>query len=306
MDFVPPEPSSSIPGSLPLTGVPVAPPPWTLRTKQWYFVFNTERPSSPDDPRFTPEGLPTGFFTPLEKIHPSALSPVDDKSQFIGGPGLIAVVRYTEGPVGPYDELIFSPGKFKNPVTEEVSWRLTTLYVSTPASVWNGRRNWNIAKHLARFEFETVGSKGTIVRVFHPEGCPAPLSSDKPFFSAFLTDSRLPALPVHPALVRPFVRFIQPPLLRGKYPESEPSPVIGTDDSENGRENPWLDFSPDYRGHWGLAYAEKLPEDKGGLGSYGDGVGAPDVQLWSLGAVFEGELIFPIARVAQAKSNKTQ
>src|ERR1700761_5370334 len=44
-----------------------------------------------------------------------------------------------------------------------------------------GRRNWNIPKHLARFEFTPTSSGGTRIEVFPP----SPATDDeKPFFAA--------------------------------------------------------------------------------------------------------------------------
>lgn len=40
---------------------------------------------------------------------------------------------------GPYDEIIFLPGYFDSPVTSKSYPRITTIYVSTEASVKNGR-----------------------------------------------------------------------------------------------------------------------------------------------------------------------
>jgi hypothetical protein len=43
--------------------------------------------------------------------------------------------------IGPYDEIMFIPGEFNNPVSTK-HMRITTIYVSTEASIRNGRRNW--------------------------------------------------------------------------------------------------------------------------------------------------------------------
>lgn len=69
---------------------------------------------------------------------------------FPGGLGFVLFVDYSEAPVGPYHELLFIPGTLGLR-----GGRLPTvskIYVSTQASVDNGRRNWGIPKELARFD----------------------------------------------------------------------------------------------------------------------------------------------------------
>lgn len=53
------------------------------------------------------------------------------------------IVRYEDSEVGPYDELILIPGRAMNPHTGKADMRITNIFVSTDASVWNGRRNWS-------------------------------------------------------------------------------------------------------------------------------------------------------------------
>jgi hypothetical protein len=71
--------------------------------------------------------------------------------KFLGGFGSIMIVNYQTSDAGPYGELLFIPGKFnyrgKNLNT------ISTIYVSTNASVVNGIENWAIPKVLADFKF---------------------------------------------------------------------------------------------------------------------------------------------------------
>ncbi|KAI0317310.1 hypothetical protein OF83DRAFT_1121845 [Amylostereum chailletii] len=197
--FVPPNPISSIPGSTPPAGVDVVPPPWDLNARMWTFPFKLSESLSPAtgvdiNPNNTPDilqGLPAGSYPPGEKVHPSALSPIEGKPQQSGDNAAIIIVRYESTPAGPYDELIMS-ASFNNPETKQVTSRITNIYVSTANSVWNGRRNWNIAKYLARFEFEDT-PEGSIMRVFHHERSPEPFSS-----------STKPQAPPHVFLPRPW------------------------------------------------------------------------------------------------------
>ncbi|HEX5656412.1 MAG TPA: acetoacetate decarboxylase family protein, partial [Polyangiales bacterium] len=66
--------------------------------------------------------------------------------------GLAMFVEYTASPVGPYRELLFIPGTFRFGKRRLPS--ITKIYVSTRASVENGRRNWGIPKELADFDVD--------------------------------------------------------------------------------------------------------------------------------------------------------
>ena len=63
--------------------------------------------------------------------------------------GFVLFVDYASSPVGPYHELLFIPGTFR--FAGERLPSITKIYVSTQASIDNGRRNWGIPKELARF-----------------------------------------------------------------------------------------------------------------------------------------------------------
>ena len=76
---------------------------------------------------------------------------------FAGGPGIVMFVDYAESPVGPYREVLFIPGRYR--IGGTLRWSIERIYVSTWASVVNGRRNWGIPKDRADFErvAETAG-----------------------------------------------------------------------------------------------------------------------------------------------------
>ncbi|KAL4925231.1 uncharacterized protein BDV17DRAFT_272553 [Aspergillus undulatus] len=149
--FIPPPPNPSIAGSHPPSPtIPVAPPPWTLRAKAWTFLYsdvdknNTSSPSNSQNPNNNPSTLQS--VLPDGAYHPSALEKLPSgASQFNGKSWLkaIMIVRYEDTDVGPYDELILLPGRAVNPYSGSKEMRISTIYVSTDASVWNGRRNWS-------------------------------------------------------------------------------------------------------------------------------------------------------------------
>ena len=113
-----------------------APAPWTCKCTAYALVFfNSSSRPLPHDIVYDPlEGRSEEF------------SDARSAGAFRGGMGMVQIVRYTETPVGPYDEIVFSPGEFETPGRKEKGLRLTRLYVSQKQTCYNGRRNWNIPK----------------------------------------------------------------------------------------------------------------------------------------------------------------
>ena len=73
------------------------------------------------------------------------------------------LVDYLKSNAGPYDELLFIPGKFdfKGKKLDTIS----KIYVSSTESVVNGRANWGIPKEQAEFNFEKLNSREEHIRV---------------------------------------------------------------------------------------------------------------------------------------------
>lgn len=110
--------------------IELAPAPWTLKGTVYSVTFI---PTSTD--------LPTKAFAPLERQYPSAV-----EGEYVGILGQIQIIRYTESPVGPYDELLIVPGFFKynytdpsGVVEERKNVRVSRIYVSQKYTCWNGR-----------------------------------------------------------------------------------------------------------------------------------------------------------------------
>ncbi|KAF3939678.1 hypothetical protein ABW19_dt0205616 [Dactylella cylindrospora] len=146
--------------------ITTAPPPWECHGHAWWFIAwpMTSKP-----------------------IYPGSCHPADFhdgvNDNFHSFLGMIQVVRYTSTPVGPYDEILYIPGHFSTPHSTSPRYRITNIYVSKPESVYNGRHNWNIPKHLAVFNFDTSETTGqTTITVAHPE------SPESPFFVAVVKD----------------------------------------------------------------------------------------------------------------------
>jgi hypothetical protein len=109
-----------------------SPAPWTLHGTVYSTIFI---PLS--------RQLPVKAFAPLERQYNESFS-----GEFLGGLGLIQIIRYTDSPVGPYDELLISPGFWKYPhtdkdgnVSERKNIRITRIYVSQKYTAWNGRNS---------------------------------------------------------------------------------------------------------------------------------------------------------------------
>ncbi|KAI9441520.1 hypothetical protein H4582DRAFT_1391316 [Lactarius indigo] len=241
-------------------------PPWSLKAKIYIFMTSL-KPVNSEDPVL--RGLPPGSYNPSEALHPSAHALVNGSPQWSGGPVVVVLARYEDSPVGPYDELALSFDGFANPHQKSTSWRITCIYVSSPQSAWNGRKNWNIPKYPAHFKFVPSGPNTSTFEVSLPD-------AKKPFFTASLTDSCLPAIPISPRIITPFMGLVQPPLI-SELPEDP------TNDE-------WSTIAPCYDGWWKLAY---IRPSEGGHASYGDGVQFPQFKSFWFGVKFTGTLIFP-------------
>ncbi|KAI4287102.1 MAG: hypothetical protein L6R35_003639 [Caloplaca aegaea] len=82
----------------------------------------------------------------------------------------------------PYDEMILLPGNFEVPGGHGSYTRITRIYVSQRDTTYNGRKNWNIPKHIARFQYTGDFSAPPFTVQLFPEDP----SVDTPFFTASL------------------------------------------------------------------------------------------------------------------------
>jgi len=194
----------------PPPGITLAPSPWLNIPISIYLIPLTSSPPLLDH-----------AYAPLEAASP--FSSDASSGKFKGGLGTIQVVRYHDTPVGPYDELLLIPGKFEVPGTEgkdgkgngkgrrKEMLRITRIYVSQKGTAWNGRKNWNIPKHLASFSF-TTNPNGTT----HLEVSPPSSASTEPFLTLDLTPFRyIPAIPFSTNAAKWIgmdLRLCQPPL----------------------------------------------------------------------------------------------
>lgn len=97
-------------------------------------------------------------FVASQGFIPDALLP-----DYQGGFSSVMLVDYHDADVGPYQELLFIPGRFEH--AGHSYYSISKIYVSTIASVLSGRHNWGIPKELADFEFESTTEGRQRVRV---------------------------------------------------------------------------------------------------------------------------------------------
>ncbi|CAN9128043.1 unnamed protein product [Alternaria sp. RS040] len=169
--------------------IELAPAPWTLKGTVYSVTFI---PTSVD--------LPIKAFAPLERQYASAV-----EGEYVGILGQIQVIRYTESPVGPYDELLIVPGFFKYNYTDSVgvteerkNVRVSRIYVSQKYTCWNGRTNWNIPKHLAKFDWVEGDNGESSVKIYPYDTTGDDFESkpaDKPWFQATFKPSVPVGLP---------------------------------------------------------------------------------------------------------------
>ncbi|WIA16598.1 hypothetical protein OEZ85_013265 [Tetradesmus obliquus] len=76
-----------------------------------------------------------------------------------GSPGMLALLRYTESPIGEYSELFYVPGSFVNPFCgEKPLSSIYRIWVDSKYSQRAGRNIWGIPKELATFDWKETNS----------------------------------------------------------------------------------------------------------------------------------------------------
>lgn len=127
--------------SEPIVPIVVALPPWKLKGTIYSFMFYVTAKDAA-----ALQDRKSFLYSPLEA------NSVFSDGTLIGGLASVQVIRYTESPVGPYDEIIIVPGKFEyeietkggnGEVKRETkrNLRVTRIYVSQEKTCWNGRNS---------------------------------------------------------------------------------------------------------------------------------------------------------------------
>lgn len=121
------------------------PAPWKLKGTVFLFPFwtNKDQIAKADAAGIT--------YSPLEAKGGYASH---EGNEHLGGLGMIQIIRYSESPVGPYDELILIPGFWEYVVEEngkrvkKRNTRITRIYVSQKYTCWNGRKSKSMPSRM--------------------------------------------------------------------------------------------------------------------------------------------------------------
>jgi hypothetical protein len=119
-----------------------APPPWTLKGNGYIFIYH----------------FPKEFVNKFGYL-------ADYQQDSFNGDfvGTVMLVDYETSAVGPYQELLFIPGRLN--FNKKKLFSISKIYVSSQDSVWNGNENWGIPKELADFKITKINGKEEIVEV---------------------------------------------------------------------------------------------------------------------------------------------
>ena len=121
--------------------LPLAPPPWACKATIYALSFYHSA-STP---------LPSDVVYDPHELHAPSFSSEKLTGEYVGGLGFAQILRYSETPVGPYDELVIMPGYFSTTMPDgkkSRDSRITGIWVSQETTTMNGRRNWNIPKYV--------------------------------------------------------------------------------------------------------------------------------------------------------------
>ncbi|KAH7159848.1 hypothetical protein B0J13DRAFT_539787 [Dactylonectria estremocensis] len=211
--------------------IPDAPAPWAMKADVYFFSWWMSGKQAK-------AGLPTMAYSPLEAASdyaaPSSGTPV-------GGLSMVQILRYKDSPVGAYDELIVVPGSFdytrddaQGRKRKDRNPRISRIYVSQKHTCYNGRKNWGVPKHLARFDWASNTDGSTTVKVFphdmNPQDTAEANASPVPFFQATFKPWRFaPSFPLRTSWLDYLgitSTLVLPPLPQGTGSQGE---LPGTD-----------------------------------------------------------------------------
>ncbi|VBB71957.1 Putative protein of unknown function [Podospora comata] len=225
--------------TVPTGPILAAPPPWNTKATMYLIPFWTSSK--------TAANLPQKAYHPLE--YQSSFSSTQTSGKPLGGLSMVQIIRYHETPVGPYDELILCPGTFEYPLPDDQAsstkkktgkaMRITRIYVSQKYTCSNGRKLWNLPKHLAKFTWSTPDPSNPNVQTLrvYPHDHTTPYDptestpSTTPFFKCTL--KMIPYLPSFPfsnhwlPRLRIDVTLVQPPLPENSQASQEELPGTG-------------------------------------------------------------------------------
>ena len=152
-----------------------APAPWTLEGDGYIIMSAVSKA----------DNLQNGF--------------IDDsmKSRFRQSFGVVMLVDYRRSPVGPYKELLYIPGTFAFDDGRSHA-SISKIFVSSLASVTNGRTNWGIPKELAEFSVDLSSDNEETLTV----------SQSSQVIARFTLTSQGPQFPLSTVIMPRFLRTL--------------------------------------------------------------------------------------------------
>ncbi len=108
--------------------------------------------SAPAPWQLTGEGYILAVWLPNEFLDTQTFLPAAQRQSRKGGIAYVMFVDYAASPVGPYHELLFIPGSVD--FDGERHLTISRIFVSSLASVVNGRANWGIPKERCDFSVQ--------------------------------------------------------------------------------------------------------------------------------------------------------
>ncbi|KLO17692.1 hypothetical protein SCHPADRAFT_913514 [Schizopora paradoxa] len=262
----------------------LAPGPWQCKGQIHWLLLSAHKSLRP------------GTYAPLEAEAPPISTNEVGEPTGKGVGASVMIVRYSETPVGPYDELAYSPGAFTTPGGDgKPHLRISRVYVSesNPTTIYNGRRNWNVPKHPARFEFKALSDSETRISVYPPT-TGAGSTETPPFFSAIVSKALnlLPSMPLSTKSIPFDSTLVLPPL-----PSSPSDPKYAGTDT-------WKSLPSIMKGKIRFLWVKPGEiKDAHGKPQFSDGVGFPKIEPWSLGIHWLPDTVFEIP-VAELFTNK--
>lgn len=167
-------PSPPFPSSL----APIAPAPWRLRATVYALFYWTSSSEARE------------LATPGSRLHSLAYPALEGASGFgrpgaatsgtpVGGMSMIQLLRYSDTPVGPYDEMVLLPGlwEYEREVEDRKGGkrrvkkrhlRVSRIYVSTTDTAINGRRSECFAALVFSYWMPFLGACASCVRYSWP------------------------------------------------------------------------------------------------------------------------------------------
>lgn len=94
--------------------------------------------------KLTGEAVILGYKFKKSWVENSGLLKESMKDKFKGGLGYVILANYSSSPVGPFQEAIFIPGKFR----KSKSQIITKLITDSESSAINGQTNWGLPKEI--------------------------------------------------------------------------------------------------------------------------------------------------------------